>query len=184
MDEASIRTRMQQVLDLAASDVISIRTGRANPGLVENLQVAVYGGQQKMKVNEVATISVVDPQTLIIDPWDKTIIGEIRQGILAANVGLNPAIDGEIMRITIAPMTSEDREKLVKLLHTKLENARVMIRQVRGDAMKDIKERFEDRKLSEDEKFHKEKLLQAITDDFVGKIDELGKSKEEELLQI
>lgn len=184
MDEALVRSRMQQVLDLVTNDVGLIRTGRATPALVEGLTVAVYGATQKLKVNELATISAPDTQTLIIDPWDKSIIGEIRQGILAANIGMNPSIDGEILRIAFPPLTTEDREKYVKLLSTKLENGRVMIRQVRGDAMRDTKKIFEEKKISEDEKFENEKKIQTLTDEFIGKIDEIGKRKEQELREI
>src|SRR3972149_8636003 len=184
MEEDEVKKRMQQVIDLVTSDTPSIRTGRATPALIESLRVAVYGGQQKLKILELATITVPDIQTLVIDPWDKSIIGEIRQGMLAANVGLNPSIDGEILRITLPPLTSEDREKFVKLLNTKLENGKVMIRQIRGDGMHDIKESFEVKKISEDEKFLAEKKLQEITDEFVGAIETLGKKKEQELLEL
>jgi ribosome recycling factor len=137
-----------------------------------------------LKVNELATISAPDAQTIIIDPWDKSIIGEIKQGIVTANLGMNPGIDGEIIRISLPPMTSEDRDKYVRLLSSKLENGRVMIRQVRGDAMKDIRSAFEEKELSEDEKFNEEKNLQEITDDFIEKIEKAGESKKQELLQI
>jgi len=184
MDEGTVRSKMQEVLDMVVTDIGTIRTGRATPGLIEELEVAVYGGQQKLKINELATISSPDVQTLVIDPWDKSIIGDIKQGILAANIGFNPAVDGEIIRISLPPLTTEDREKYVKLLSTKLENGRVMIRQVRSDAMRGIKKSFENKELSEDEKFNKEKHLQETTDEFVGKIDENGKRKEVELLQV
>jgi ribosome recycling factor len=184
MDETSIRLRMQQVIDLVASDVGSIRTGRATPALVEKLEVAVYGGQQKLKVQELATISAPDPQTLVIDPWDKSIIGEISKGMLAANVGMNPSIDGELIRVSFPPLTTEDREKYVKLLSTKLEGARVMIRQIRGDAMHEIKKKFEAKEVTEDEKFGQEKQLQELTDEIIGKIEEMGEKKKQELLQI
>ena len=184
MDEASIRSKMQQVLDLVTSDIGSIRTGRASPALVEGLVVAVYGGTQKLKVNELATISAPDTQTLVIDPWDKSIIGEIRQGILAANIGMNPSIDGELIRISLPPLTTEDREKYVKLLSSKLEGGRIMIRQIRGDGMHEIKKKFEEKELSEDEKFAQEKRLQEITDEFIKNIDEVGERKKQELLQI
>lgn len=184
MDESSIRQRMQQVLDLIRTDIGGIRTGRATPALVEGLQVAVYGGAQKLKINELATISSSDPQTLVIDPWDKSIIGEIRKGIQEANLGMNPSIDGEIIRISFPPLTTEDREKYVKILSGKLENGRVMIRQIRGDGMKDIKNKFEAKELTEDEKFAEEKQLQEITDDFVLKIESMGEAKKQDLLQI
>jgi ribosome recycling factor len=184
MEETPVRSKMQQITDLVNSDIGGIRTGRATPALVEDIAVLVYGGQQKLKIQELATISAPDPQTIVIDPWDKSIIGEIRQGILLANVGMNPSIDGELIRINFPPLTTEDREKYVKLLSTKLENGRIMIRQIRGDGMKDIKEKFEAKELSEDDKFLAEKTLQGITDEFVGKIEELGEHKKAELLQI
>lgn len=184
MDEASIRSKMTEVLDMVITDIGTIRTGRATPALIEDLAVLVYGGQQKLKVNELATITSPDAQTIIVDPWDKSIIGDIKQGILSANVGFNPSIDGEIIRISLPPLTTEDRQKYVKLLSSKLESGRVMIRQIRSDVMRDIKKDFENKELSEDEKFDREKKLQKITDEYVGKIDEAGKKKESELLQV
>ncbi|MFC1625921.1 ribosome recycling factor [Patescibacteria group bacterium] len=184
MDETSVRAKMQQVKDLVVGDIASIRTGRATPALIENLELALYGGSQKLKLLEVASISSTDAQTLVIDPWDKSIIGEIKQGILSANIGMNPSIDGEIIRISLPPITSEDREKYVKLLSNKLENGRIMIRQIRGDQMRVIKESFEKKEVSEDEKFAHEKKLQEVTDEFIEKIDSVGESKKQELLQI
>lgn len=184
MSEDDVRKLMSEVLELVTSDIASIRTGSASPAVVSDLQISVYGGQQKLKVNELATISTLDSQTIVVDPWDKSIIGEIRQGILSANIGLNPAINGEIIRISLPPLTSEDREKYIRLLNTKLENGRIMIRQIRGDAMRDIKKSFEEKEVTEDEKFNQEKHLQEITDEFVEKIDEAGEGKKQALLQI
>ena len=184
MDESEVRFKMGQVLSLVTSDVGVIRTGRAAPSLVEGLELSLYGGTQRLKLQEVATISTPDAQSLIIDPWDKSIIGEIRQGILAANVGMNPSIDGELIRISMPPLTTEDREKYVKLLSTKLEGGRVMIRQIRSDQMHEMKKKFEAKEITEDEKFNFEKHLQELTDEYVGKIEEIGKKKEQELLQI
>ena len=184
MDETLLRSKMQQAVELVTSDIGAIRTGRATPALVEGLTIAVYGGTQKLKVVELATISAPDTQTLTIDPWDKSIIGEIRQGIAGANIGMNPMIDGEIIRVSLPPLTTEDREAYTRLLSTKLENGKVMIRQVRGDVMHEIKKGFEEKELSEDEKFAQEKRLQEITDEFIGKIDEAGEKKRQELLSI
>lgn len=184
MDEKEIRSRMQEVVEVFRTDIGSIRTGRANPGLVEDLEVSVYGGQQELKVNELATISTPDPQTVVIDPFDKSIIGDIRKELLAANVGLNPSIDGEILRISLPPMTTQDRDNYIKLLNTKLENAKIMIRQIRQDYMRDIKDAFEDGELTEDQKFLQEKKLQEITDEFNEKIEDISKQKESELKNI
>jgi len=184
MDESSIRSKMAQVFSMVQSDLGSLRTGKASAALVDDLAVMVYGGQQKLKIKELAGVSSPDHETLIIEPWDKSIIGEIRQGILSANIGMNPSINGQIIRISFPPMTTEDREKYTKLLATKLESGRVMIRQVRQEGMHDIKKAFEEKTLSEDEKFAEEKKLQEITDEFVEKINVMGEKKKEELLQI
>lgn len=175
---------MQSTLDVIASDIAGIRTGRASPSLVENIVCPAYGGTQRLKVMELATIGAPDPSQIVITPWDKSIIGDIRKGILEANIGLNPSIDGEIIRIVIPPMTTEDREKYVKLLSGKLENGKVAIRQVRADEMKNIKDGFEKKEITEDDKFSFEKKLQEITDEFIKKIDEAGEKKKAELLQI
>jgi ribosome recycling factor len=184
MDETSVRSKMQSSLDAVASDIAGIRTGRATPSLVENIVCPAYGGTQRLKVMELATISAPDPSQLIINPWDKSIIGDIRKGILEAGIGMNPSIDGEIIRISMPPMTTEDREKYVKILSGKLENGKVIIRQVRADEMHEIKKKFEAKEITEDEKFGGEKKLQEITDEFVGKIEEMGEKKKVELLQI
>jgi ribosome recycling factor len=184
MNPDTIKKRMVEVLDLVKTDIASVRSGKATPAIVEDLTISVYGGQQQLKVNELATIASPDPNSIIIDPWDKSIIGEIKKGIDSANVGLAPNIDGEIIRINIPPMTTEDREKFVRLLSSKIESGRVMIRQIRGDAMRDIKSAFEEKELSEDEKFNTEKKLQELTDDYIEQIENIGESKKQDLLQI
>ena len=115
MDEASVTQKMQKVVDSVVGDISGIRTGRATPSLVENIMVPAYGGTQMMRVLEVASITAPDSQMLVISPWDKSIIGDIRKGILEANMGMNPSIDGEVIRISFPPLTTEDREKYVKL---------------------------------------------------------------------
>ncbi len=184
MDEASVKTKLSEVVELIASDISTIRTGRATPGLVEDIVVDAYGGQAKLKIQELATISAPDTQTIVIDPFDKSIIGDIKKGIMTANVGLNPNIDGEIIRISLPPMTTEDREKYTKILSTKLESGKVMVRQARAEVMKGIKTQFESKEIAEDDKFAQEKKLQEIVDVFVGKIDKMGEAKKKELLQI
>jgi ribosome recycling factor len=184
MDEASVRAKMQTSVDVIVSDFGGIRTGRATPSLVENIVCPAYGGTQRLKVVELATITAPDPAQIIINPWDKSIIGDIKKGIMEANIGMNPNIDGEIIRITMPPLTTEDREKYVKLLSTKLENGRVAIRQIRADEMHEIKKKFEAKELTEDEKFANEKRLQELTDEYIKKIEEMGEKKKAELLQI
>ncbi|MEK7550370.1 MAG: ribosome recycling factor [Patescibacteria group bacterium] len=184
MDENLITSKFQKVIDLLTSDVGTIRTGRATPSLVENIIVPAYGSTQRLRIMELASISAPDPSQIVISPYDKSIIGDIRKGIEAANIGMNPSIDGEIIRISMPPLTTEDREKYVKLLSAKLENGKVMIRQIRGDEMHEIKKKFEEKSVTEDEKFGQEKRLQELTDQFIGKIEEIGEKKKTELLQI
>lgn len=184
MDESNLRQKLQEVVELVKTDISSIRTGRAHSGLVENIEILAYGGQTRLKLNELSTITVPDANSIIIDPYDKSIIGDIRKGIEAANLGLNPNIDGEFIRLSIPPMTTEDRERYVKLLSQKIESGRIMVRQVRGDAMKSIGKKHEDKEISEDEKFAQEKQLQKIVDEFIAKIEEIGEKKKEELLSV
>lgn len=184
MNEDTFRSKLQEVLELVQTDIGSIRTGRATPSLVQDLEVSVYGGQSKLTIQELATVTSPDPESLVISPFDKSIIGEIKKGIESANLGMNPSIDGEIIRISVPPLTTEDREKFVKLLSKKIENGKIMIRQIRGEAMKDIKKMFEDKQLSEDNKFDTEKRLQDLVDTFVSKIDAAGEAKKKDLLQL
>ena len=184
MVDPTLNDRFQKVIDLLLADISGIRTGRASSSLVENIVCPAYGGTQMLKVMELATITATDPTMLVISPWDKSIIGDIRKGILEANLGMNPSIDGEVIRISFPPLTTEDREKYVKLLSQKLENARILARQVRADGMQDIKKKFEAKEITEDEKFQSEKELQDLTDKFVTKIEEVGETKKQELLQI
>lgn len=184
MDENLVKQKMQGALDSLVAIIGTIRSGRATPSLVQNLEITAYGGTQRLRILEVASVTSPDPQSLVIDPWDKSIIGEIKKGIEIANVGLNPSIDGEIIRISVPPLTTEDREKFVKILNTKLEESRVAIRQVRAEAMHNIKSEFEDKKITEDEKFAFEKNLQTLTDNFVGQIEDLGEKKKQDLLAL
>ncbi len=181
MDETS---KFQKAIDAVQSDISGIRTGRATPSLVENIMVPAYGGTQRLRVMEVASITSPDPSQIVISPWDKSIIGDIKKGILEANVNMNPSVDGEILRIVMMPLTTEDREKFVKLLSQKLEMGKVAIRQIRGDVMHDIKKSFEEKLITEDDKKEQEKKLQDLTDSHIKKIDEMGEKKKVELMQI
>jgi ribosome recycling factor len=176
----TIKDRMKKAVELLASDLSTIRTGRAAPSLVENIVITTYGGSQKLRVMELATVSASDSQTLVIAPFDVSIIEDIRKGILEANIGFNPSTDGQLLRISIPPLSQERREELIHLMRQKLENGRIMVRQARHEAMSDIKKAD----LPEDENSRLEKEIQTATDEAIGEIDAMGKRKEEELLQI
>ena len=175
---------MQKVPEILKSDLATMRTGRAAPSLVENIVVTAYGGTAKLKVIELASIATSDPQTILITPFDASIVGEIRKGIQEANVGLTPVIDGPVIRVSIPPLSQERREELVHLLNQKLEGGRIQVRQIRHEAMQEIKKAETEKNISEDERIAQEKEVQKITDETIGIIDSLGERKKEELMQV
>jgi ribosome recycling factor len=177
---SDIRVRMDKIVSIFLEDIASIRTGRATPGLIENIVVTVYGGQ-KMKLIELGSISVSDARTLTFQPWDMSIIREISNGIAAANVGMNPAVDGQIIRMSLPMMTVEQREDYIKMLGRKLEGARVMIRDARGDYRKSLVDAKNEKTVSEDEYKRDETELQKITDEYVKKLEGHALKKETEI---
>ena len=175
---------MQKAVDHFSSEIASIRTGRAVPSLVEDIVCPAYGGTQRLTVKELAGITASDLHTLLISPWDPSVVGEIRKGIMEANVGLNPVLDNNNIRISVPVLTTERREEYAKILRQKLEDSRVAIRNIRQDKLKDIRTAFESKDISEDEKFRHEEELQKITDEFTKKAEALGDKKEQEILAI
>lgn len=174
------QVNMQKVIGVLKTDLSTVRAGKAAPGIVENIVVAAYGGTQRLKVVELAQIAAVDAQTLVITPYDQSIIGEIKNAIMDGNVGLTPTIDGTIIRISIPPLSEERRLQLVGLVNQKLEGGKIQIRQVRHEIMNDIKKQD----LPEDETFRLEKEIQKLTDETILEIENMGKAKEQELLSI
>lgn len=178
------RERMKKALEVTRTDLTSIRSGRATPALVENIVIMAYGGTQRLRVQEMATITTMDSRTVVISPYDISTIGEIEKGILAGGSGLTPVVDREIIRITIPMLSEERRLEYIKLAKAKLEGGRVMVRQIRGDAMRELKKTEEAKTISEDERKHGERLVQELTDEMVAEIDTMGQKKEAELLQV
>ena len=178
------RLKMQKGLQVLMGDIATVRTGRATPALVENVVVSVYGGTQRLKIMELATISASDPQTLVLSPFDTSILSEMQKGIMEANIGLTPSTDGNVIRISIPPLSEERRIELIKLMKQKLENGRIAIRQIRQDARNIVRKKHIDKEMSEEEMYRIEKEIQKITDEMILSVDEMGRKKEEELLQI
>jgi ribosome recycling factor len=178
---ATTKKRIDKVLDILKTDLATIRTGRATPSLVENIVINAYGGSAKLKVMELATIGTTDNQTLVVTPFDLATIHEIQKGIEGANVGFYPAVDGHVLRISIPPLSQDRRQELIKAMKHKLENGKVMVRQVRHDAMETIKKEHEG---VEDDIKRLEKDVQRLVDETITEIDAIGKQKEAELLQI
>lgn len=181
MDLVQEQAQMGKILEILRTDLSTVRTGRATPSIVENIVINAYGGTAKMRVLELATIAISDPQTILITPFDASIIGEIHKGIMEGNVGLTPVIDGQVIRISIPPLSGERREELIGLVHQKLEGGRIQVRQVRREAMEEVKKQFNNKEISEDDLARLEKEIQNLTDETIKVIDDLGKKKEEEL---
>jgi len=183
MDPIASQTKdkMQKAYDVMLQDFSTVRTGRANPALVENIVINAYGGTERLKVMELATISIQD-QTIVITPYDQSIMGEIQKGISDANVGLSPVVSSNIIRINLPPLTEERRKELIKVVSQKAESGKVMMRQIRHEAMDEIKKK--EGEVSEDEVERLEKEVQRLTDDFIEKIETLKKEKEEELMRL
>lgn len=176
------RQKMQKVLDVLKTDLSTVRTGRAMPSLVENIVISVYGGSTRLKIMELATISTSDSQTLLVTPFDPSIIGEIQKGLQEAVTGLTPVVDGQVVRIAIPPLSEERRQQLIHLMRQKLENGKIMMRQVRHESMDSIKKQTDG--VSEDERQRLEKEVQRLTDEAMSDIDAMGSHKEQELMQI
>lgn len=163
-------------------EIAGIRAGRANPALIENVQVSVYGSM--MKLNEVGNISAPQPTLLTVQVWDASILDNVIKAIQEANLGLNPSNEGNLIRLPIPSLTAERREEFTKILHQKIENARVEIRQIRHDSRNEWKKLQEEGQYGEDEFFRREKILQELVDKKIAEVEELGKAKEAELTQI
>ena len=179
---------MQKALQILQEDLSTVRTGRAMPSLVENIVVNVYGGPTtggtKLKIKELATISVPDSQTLVLQPFDPSIIGEIQKGIMESNIGLTPSSDSQVIRISIPFLSEERRKDLIKLMKQKLENGRIAIRQIRQDTRNIVRKKHNDKEISEEQMYRIDQDIQKITDEIMIPVDEMGNKKEAELMQI
>lgn len=180
LNTQEIKNRMDKIVSLFVNDIASLRTGRATPGLIENVVVTVYGGQ-KMRLVELGSIGVPDVRSLTFQPWDQTLLREINNGIMVANIGMTPVVDGELIRMSLPMLTMEQREDYIKLLGRKLEGARIMLRDARGDYRRDLHSAKQDKTISEDEFKRDEGELQKLADEYIGKIEEISKKKEVEI---
>jgi ribosome recycling factor len=174
-------TRMQGALDALGREFAAVRTGRANAALLEGIRVDYY--DTLTPLNQVASISVPDARTLMIQPWDQSTLTKIERAIQKSDLGLTPANDGKMIRLTIPPLNEERRKQLAKSVGKLAEDARVAIRNVRREAKEKIKTLLKDKKISEDEERRNETELQKLTDRSTQKVDELLKKKEQEILE-
>jgi len=174
--------RMTKAVEAAQHDYQSIRTGRANPALLDRINVDYYG--TPTPVNQVATISVPEPRLLLIAPWDKSAVQQIERAILKSDLGLTPISDGNVVRLSIPTLTEERRRDLIKLLHKKAEEHRVAVRNVRRDANEELKRLEKAGDVSEDDIHRAQEEMQKKTEKHIEQIDGITKAKEEELLEV
>ncbi|MER3544370.1 MAG: ribosome recycling factor [Chloroflexota bacterium] len=174
--------RMKGAVEALEAELLGIRTGRASPALVERLLVDYYGTPTQLQ--QLATISAPEPQLLTIRPYDPSTIKEIERAIRASQLGLNPSNDGKIIRLVIPPLTEERRLELVKLVHRKVEEAKVAVRNCRRDTLEDLRNFKEEGLISEDEFFRGRDDLQELTDRYIEKVEAVGKRKEDEIRQV
>lgn len=176
------RTRMQKAAEALQRELATLRTGRASPALVEHLKVDYYGAPTPLK--QLATIAVPEARLITIQPYDRSSIGAIEKAIQKSDLGLNPATDGTVIRLVLPQLTEERRRELVKVVHKKVEEGRVAVRNVRRDALEHLRKAMKDKEISEDEERRAQEQLQKTTDQFIGEVDRIGQEKERELLEV
>jgi len=175
-------TRMAKCVQNFQADLKKLRTGRAHPSLVEHLKVDYYGSE--VPLQQVASIAVEEGRTLVISPWEKSVVQAIEKAIFKSDLGLTPMTAGTVIRIPMPPLTEERRKEITKMLRHDAENARVAVRNVRRDVMNEIKHKMKDKHLSQDDERRAETDVQKLTDKHVADIDGLLQAKEKEVMQV
>ena len=174
--------KMSQAVDHAKSELLKVRTGRANPDLLNSIQVDYYGTLTPL--NQVSTITIPEPRMIALQPFDKTLIPIIEKAIMDSNLGLTPNNNGNTVLVPIPSLTEERRQDLIKYVHQLIEDGRIVVRNIRRDAIHDIKEFSKEEHVSEDETRRQEGEIQTLTDNHIENLNKLQSSKEEELKQI
>jgi ribosome recycling factor len=176
------QSHMEKAVDAMRREFAGVRTGKASPALLDTVRVDAYGS--KMPVNQVATVSVPEPRMMVVQPWDKSLLAAVEKAIRSAELGLNPASDGNVIRVPIPALNEERRREMVRLLHKIAEEGRVAVRHARHEANKQIKANEQSHEISEDEARRELEAVQKLTDEFIGKIDHLLEAKEAEVLEV
>ncbi len=178
---SDLRDRMNKAVDTLEAEYKRLRTGRASISLVDGIKVDYYGSTTPL--SQLATLTIPDPRTIMIQPWDTSVVGDIEKAILKSELGLTPMNDGKAIRINIPPLTAERRKDLVKVVKKKAEESKVAVRNIRRDIIEKTKDLKKDKKVSEDEQFRAQDEIQKITDDYIKKIDSVYGTKEKEILE-
>lgn len=173
---------MEKAVEAVGREFASVRTGKATPALLDTVRVEAYGSH--LPIQQVATVTAPEPRLLVVQPWDKNLVGAVDKAIRTADLGLNPASDGAVLKVPIPPLNEERRREMVRLLHKMAEEGRVSIRHTRQVAKETLEAAKKEGELSEDDERRHLKELQRLTDDHVAKIDELLKVKEAEVMEV
>lgn len=179
---ANIEVKMQKSIDALNNEYASIRAGRANPAILDKIKVEYYG--TPTPINQLGNVSVPEARTLLIQPWDASVLKEIEKEIQKSDIGINPTNDGKVIRLNFPPLTEERRKALVKDVSKIAENAKVSVRNIRRDGIDKIKALKKDNKITEDDVKEAEDKIQKITDKYVKNIDDIAKEKEKEILTV
>src|SRR6202007_24861 len=181
-DLSELKRRMQGALQVLRQELSGLRTGRASANLLEPVQVEAYG--TRMPLNRLATVSVPEPRLLSVQVWDKSMVHAVEKAIMAANLGLNPSTEGQVLRLRIPELNEERRKDLVKVAHKYAEAAKVAIRHVRRDGLDVLKKLEKDHKISEDDGKRQSEQVQKLTDDVIAELDRMLAAKEKEILTV
>ena len=176
------QARMAKSVEALRHNLVKVRTGRANAGLVDSIKVNYYGSD--MPLSQVASVAVGDARSIIITPWEKQMVGAVEKAILASDLGLTPNTAGTTIRLNIPALTEERRKELTKVVHSEGEDAKVAVRNIRRDANHQVKELLKDKQITEDESARAEQEIQKITDAAIKDVDEVVKEKEVELMSV
>jgi ribosome recycling factor len=174
--------KMQKTLDALKHDYLKVRTGRAHTGLLDHIQVDYYGSM--MPINQVAGVTLADPRTIAVQPWDKKMVPVVEKAIRDSGLGLNPATSGDVIRVPMPPLTEDRRKELIKVVRHEAENARVAVRNVRRDTNEHLKKLLKDHEVSEDDERHAQTDVQKLTDRYIAEIDKVLQAKEADLLAV
>lgn len=180
--EKSASTRMGKSVDAFVQGLKKLRTGRAHTSLLEHITVEYYGSQ--VPLNQVANITVEDARTLAVNPWEKPMIQVVEKAIMTADLGLNPTTAGTVIRVPLPPLTEERRKDMTRVVRHEAENARVAVRNIRRDALHDVKELLKEKMITEDDDHRAHDEVQKLTDDHVTRVDKILAEKEAELLEV
>jgi len=177
-----IETRMKKTISVLKQELSKIRTGRANASLLDHVRVSYYGSD--VPLNQVANLSVPEPRTIVISPWEKPMLQQLEKAILASDLGLTPGNDGEVIRLTMPELTEDRRREFVRQVKQIGEKARVAIRNVRRDANDEVKKQLKDEGLSEDESKRMQEQVQHLTDRYVTEVEQVVERKEQDILTV